>query len=87
MFLRKKRLLKLYLHRWLEVQSDLRIGLSTRLGVGLGLVYALLFAACLMNMSDIFFAMQVAGVLLGTLVSTGYVWIYYREDIFDLLVE
>ena len=67
--------------------EDERVALSTRLGVGLGLVYALLFAACLMNMSDIFFAMKVAGVLLGTLVSTGYVWIYYREDIFDLLVE
>lgn len=61
--------------------EDERVPLSIRLGAGLGLVYALMFAACLMNISDIKKAAGLAGSLMLILLATGYIWLN-RDTIF-----
>lgn len=62
-----------------------RVGLSIRLGVSLGLVYTLLFVACLLNISNVTLAAEFAGVMLVVLISTGYIYLNRRHDLIAFL--
>lgn len=62
-----------------------RVGLSIRLGAGLGIVYTLLFVACLLNITNALLAAELAGVLLITLIATGYFYLNHRHEIIAFL--
>jgi hypothetical protein len=60
-----------------------RVGLSLRLGIGLGIVWTLIFIACMLNVTDTFKSAVLASVLLPTFMAIGL----WKEWLPQLLKE
>lgn len=60
--------------------TEHRIGLSLRLGAGLGIVWSLIFFACLVNVYDTLKSAILASVLLPTFLAVG-LWKLWLPDL------